>query len=239
MLGIRSGKRRGFTLIELLVVIAIIAILAAILFPVFARAREAARASSCRSNMKQLGTAIQMYTQDYDEQYPGSWYGVSGTVANSYTWRIAVHPYVKNAGIFQCPSHRVAGALWDPTAGPFTTGEWDGLCGYGFNEIHWDPAAPSPISRRPEAMIDQTASTIVLAEMENGRASLSFQSDTTAYNYQAAQPRASIRHSDGANFLFADGHVKWLKPGAVAEDQSVPFRTPFGGGQDGSPWSVE
>lgn len=239
MPAVRFGKHRGFTLIELLVVIAIIAILAAILFPVFARAREAARASSCRSNMKQLGTAIQMYTQDYDELYPGSWYGLTGVAADSYTWRIAVHPYVKNAGIHQCPSHRVAGVQWDPSVGPYTAIEWDGLSGYGFNEIHWDPASPSPISRRPEAMIDQTASTIVLAEMDNAKSNLSFQPDNAAYNYLAAQPRASLRHSDGANFLFADGHVKWLKPSAVTEDPNNLFRTAFGGGQDGSPWSVE
>jgi len=93
-------KRRGFTLIELLVVIAIIAILAAILFPVFAQAREKARQTSCLSNQKQLGTAILMYTQDYDEVYPtglqDSWWDC--------TWYRTTASYVKNDGVFKCPS---------------------------------------------------------------------------------------------------------------------------------------
>jgi prepilin-type N-terminal cleavage/methylation domain-containing protein/prepilin-type processing-associated H-X9-DG protein len=89
-------KRRGFTLIELLVVIAIIAILAAILFPVFAKAREKARQTSCLSNEKQLGLAMMQYTQDYDEFYPST---------NDYGtgWAKTVYPYVKSLGVFQCP----------------------------------------------------------------------------------------------------------------------------------------
>jgi len=105
-----SKTRKGFTLIELLVVIAIIAILAAILFPVFAQAREKARAISCLSNMKQLGLGLYQYTQDYDEQliknyyaFPaGGGWGTNGQVF--YNWRHAVQPYVKNTGIMACPS---------------------------------------------------------------------------------------------------------------------------------------
>jgi prepilin-type N-terminal cleavage/methylation domain-containing protein len=96
----RSG-RRGFTLIELLVVIAIIAILAAILFPVFAQAREKARAISCLSNQKQLGLALLQYTQDNDEMFPGSkinpnWFAGIG-------WGGAIYPYVKSVGVYHCP----------------------------------------------------------------------------------------------------------------------------------------
>jgi prepilin-type N-terminal cleavage/methylation domain-containing protein/prepilin-type processing-associated H-X9-DG protein len=90
--------RRGFTLIELLVVIAIIAILAAILFPVFARAREKARQTACLSNIKQLSLAAMMYSQDYDEQIIPSY------LASNYVWLDLITPYVKNTQIFVCPS---------------------------------------------------------------------------------------------------------------------------------------
>jgi len=109
-------RYRGFTLIELLVVIAIIAILAAILFPVFARARENARKASCMSNMKQLTLGLLQYAQDYDERYPMGrspgdyFYGPDSCNQNpnSYTWRAAAHPYTKNVQIYQCPTNEQA-----------------------------------------------------------------------------------------------------------------------------------
>ena len=96
-------RRRAFTLIELLVVIAIIAILAAILFPVFARAREQARKTSCLSNMKQIGTAILMYAQDYDERLVPAATGVCPG-PNAYGWADLTFPYIKNEKVFDCPS---------------------------------------------------------------------------------------------------------------------------------------
>ena len=113
----KKPKIQAFTLIELLVVIAIIAILAAILFPVFARARENARRSSCSSNLKQIGLGIMQYIQDYDEKYPitNSVGELSNTIPpnnggyydpywNYGSWRYVVHPYVKSTQLYRCPS---------------------------------------------------------------------------------------------------------------------------------------
>src|SRR5580698_8396520 len=102
-----SRPRAGFTLIELLVVIAIIAILAAILFPVFAQVREKARQTSCESNLKQLGLAIIQYNQDYDEKYP---IGFTDWVGTAATWSVIISPYVKTFKVYQCPDDSLASA---------------------------------------------------------------------------------------------------------------------------------
>jgi prepilin-type N-terminal cleavage/methylation domain-containing protein/prepilin-type processing-associated H-X9-DG protein len=100
-----QSRKRGFTLIELLVVIAIIAILASILFPVFARARENARRASCQSNLKQIALGIKQYIQDYDERFPMvSWNLSSGGNPQAFGWTAAIKPYTKSDQMFQCPS---------------------------------------------------------------------------------------------------------------------------------------
>src|SRR5438128_7401005 len=106
----QSQQRRGFTLIELLVVIAIIAILAAILFPVFAQAREAARKATCQSNEKQILTGAMMYIQDYDETLcpysgPGAANNSGGSTGYAHAWTVCFQPYIKNTGVFRCPSN--------------------------------------------------------------------------------------------------------------------------------------
>jgi prepilin-type N-terminal cleavage/methylation domain-containing protein/prepilin-type processing-associated H-X9-DG protein len=117
MFGHTSAKRRAFTLIELLVVIAIIAILAAILFPVFAQAREKARSASCLSNQKQVGLAFMQYVQDFDETMPPVFANIIYPNSSMFTrdefhWQDMIYPYAKSEGIFNCPS--------DPQDGPNT-----------------------------------------------------------------------------------------------------------------------
>ena len=107
-------KKKGFTLIELLVVIAIIAILAAILFPVFARARENARRASCQSNLKQVALGFKQYIQDYDELYPRALATTANQTANP-SWALQLDPYLKSTQIFACPSDSSAVG---GTAGP-------------------------------------------------------------------------------------------------------------------------
>lgn len=169
--------RRAFTLIELLVVIAIIAILAAILFPVFARARENARRSSCQSNLKQIGLGIAQYTQDYDEKYPPAFiYNSNGGF--DAAWPVLVQPYVKSTQVFICPSDPKAG---QPT--PASEGGWAGVgVSYAANGNYnfWTDTSgtsfgflgvfglvdPSNPSQKPRALsgISQPAASIMVAE---------------------------------------------------------------------------
>src|SRR5205809_1822128 len=112
-MSMRRVRKSGFTLIELLVVIAVIAIIAAILFPVFAQARERARMSACASNMKQIGTALMMYTQDYDETFPcirfHEWSAEKGKFC--YVWKNALRPYLKSLDVFGCPSNPLSRSI--------------------------------------------------------------------------------------------------------------------------------
>ena len=159
--------KKAFTLIELLVVIAIIAILAAILFPVFAQAREKARSASCLSNTKQMGLGITMYAQDYDETYPQAyWYTNDFNGANGYNqWSGLINPYVKNWTVFVCPS--------DPNKGIVPTNP--GLDLQAPKISYVANAAVLPRKRRSidpanvasVSAIDFPADTIVVAEMTN------------------------------------------------------------------------
>ena len=192
--------RRGFTLIELLVVIAIIAILAAILFPVFARAREKARQASCLSNIKQIGLASLMYAQDYDERMAGGcgprWGGF---------WQcgyMQIFPYVKNMQLFECPS-------------------FSSSIGSGYGDINW---AVSPFSGpfpgsygtnvplrgirmaeivRPAEIINWAETNVAV-----GYVTPVGTLTTSYYTYNdGSAPKAN--HNEGFNSVYADGHAKW------------------------------
>ena len=233
----QKGGRRAFTLIELLVVIAIIAILAAILFPVFGRARENARRSSCQSNLKQIGLGVMQYTQDNDERLPHS-----DTFANGGRWPNRVYPYVKSVQVFVCPS----AAEFTP-AMPLPAGTGSGAS-YAMN-IN---VASFAVSGRTLAEFQDTANTSLLAEAGdltlNSNALLGSADnnnptkwndyinkgntrggntdwlwtppgafDSTATNYTTAggsnnnMMRPVPRHFDGATIAYMDGHVKWLR----------------------------
>jgi len=205
--------KTGFTLIELLVVIAIIAILAAILFPVFSRAREKARQTNCLSNTKQLMLGCQMYTQDFDEMLPGQYYDANasgGENAGDYTWRSAILPYVKNAQIFQCPSKRMTttfnGGLDYGTNG-----------GYGVNAVHWAANSPTPPPGQSDGDVQYPATCIFLGETEGSEA---FANDGSNTHYadggSAWASTANDRHNGVSNFGFCDGHAKAMPASKVA-----------------------
>lgn len=208
-----KAMRRGFTLIELLVVIAIIAILAAILFPVFARAREKARQAGCSSNLKQLQLAVLMYAQDYDELLPNEQYTMPGGDGNTYLvdacWRSVIYPYVKNAQLFICGSHRPDTSTYALFDGRYNGQKMRGS--YAINDAYQDaPHPPGPPQNRSLAEIWDASSVIFLVESDGAP-------DDTLPAANAQYPWAptgawSRRHNDGANYAFVDGHVKWMKP---------------------------
>ena len=205
---VRRPRERGFTLIELLVVIAIIAILAAILFPVFARARENARKSNCQSNLKQIGTAVMMYAQDYEETMPVRWNG-------KIDWQQAIDPYVKNTGVRICPSTKdysygynqdfISGKAMAQIAAPADTllacdvgkvNRSDGSVSYDGHVNRpslWGAGGPTPP-----------------ADEING-----LPGSDPAY-YQRPRPI----HTDGCNVVWCDGHVKWMKTNQFFYGQS-------------------
>jgi len=208
-------RRRGFTLIELLVVIAIIAILAAILFPVFARAREKARQASCQSNEKQLGLAIIMYTSDYDQKFPTNWFrSACGVTEIKPYWGDVVYPYVKNDQLYTCPSSQC----------PVRTCPRDGTNGRGMGVLTAGygsqcqgaiaNVANGPVS---EAYIVSPAEKILVLEMIC----------QMACGYDSDQcPNMTFIHNEGMNILFTDGHVKWEKiSGGVAGTRSARVMT--------------
>lgn len=230
-------RSRGFTLIELLVVIAIIAILAAILFPVFAQAREKARQSSCLSNMKQLGTAMLSYTNDYDESYPadnrlpgGTGTDPGATAAITYGLSL-LQPYIKNTGIYTCPSDNVVtGGL---NVNGFTAAATDLKCSYVGSGSLSTPATFGPAwgvfsgNGIAEASVGSPADTIALTEKQGnllapavaaGRPATYAQgryitaqgatNAATSFSYPA-DCHVTARHSDGANYAFCDGHTKY------------------------------
>lgn len=244
---------KGFTLIELLVVIAIIAILAAILFPVFAQARAAARKASCQSNLRQLGMGVLMYTQDYDEKYPfwswgQSWGGGSGPISITSIWYNAIYPYVKNTGLYACPSDTNS---WGQVN---TDCYWWGIpaaqraveapnfensrviLSYGISETFhnqgWgESAIPAPAST---VMIGDCNSTLgnFWSITDNPASEIAMRVATANSNNGAVHDVWGTvwnpawdqwtRHNGGSNLVFVDGHVKFTKGDKIRQNLTRP-----------------
>jgi prepilin-type N-terminal cleavage/methylation domain-containing protein/prepilin-type processing-associated H-X9-DG protein len=216
----------GFTLIELLVVIAIIGILAAILFPVFARARENARRSSCQSNLKQIGLAFSQYSQDYDEMLPPS-RNVGATAANIFIWPVMLYPYTKNFQIYYCPSNLNASyyTYSDLTGDGVTDVINDYMANGGASDQTTASTFPGPPAtagwKRPLVVLGQSWSGNVPTKVsELSEASrtifLSEYSGTRTDPESWALTDMTFRsHLGTTNFLFGDGHVKAMKPSAT------------------------
>jgi len=226
-------RRSGFTLIELLVVIAIIAILAAILFPVFAQAREQARKTSCLSNEKQIGLAFLMYAQDYDETLPAIPFGDCATCwpwaawPGSYDWTgvftHGVYPYTKNRAIYQCPSAT-------------ENDRWSGANGvsYGYSEYFYNKnqgwSKLASVGNAPEgvanvSIVVETFASGIYMDWEGCDGEPTLPDGTcdglNRVRYATWNP-CQPNHS-GTNMVFADGHAKFM-----AKDAIRSFRMPSG-----------
>jgi prepilin-type N-terminal cleavage/methylation domain-containing protein/prepilin-type processing-associated H-X9-DG protein len=258
-----KSQKRGFTLIELLVVIAIIAILAAILFPVFQKVRENARRASCESNLHQLGLALIQYNQDADEKFPSGYYNsASNLVGYGAGWAGEVYTYVKSTGVYKCPDDSTAFNQGYPVS-------------YAFNQNLYGGGSTGTLSA-----VSSPASTVLLCEVQNDTAHIDYTTndegggvgnqfasasvdgldanvtgakpvdlitnyDGSYNNYggrntkYATGPMGGITptngttyytgltgiHTDGSNFLAADGHVKWVHGVAVSPGHTAATTT--------------
>lgn len=221
-------RKNAFTLIELLVVVAIISILAGILFPVFARAREQARKASCQSNLKQIGLAVMMYVQDYDERYP-----MARLYSTGYFYDI-LFPYIKNKQVWVCPS---AGEIQNDSGSRRYSGGYGwNICGTGasvavgngFGYTSGSPCTPTGSIGVTLAEVEEASETVLSGDpASNGytanglylysRWRSSFATlhggqmgpfyDSSVTTTVPGEPRS---YEGGGNYLFADGHVKYI-----------------------------
>ncbi len=216
-------RRRGFTLIELLVVIAIIAILAAILFPVFAQAREKARQAQCGSNLRNLSTALTLYVQDYDELFPLAAYatGPFGFV----TWHDLTDPYARNTGVWHCPSSQVKKA--DAGGAPTTH--------YGYNVRYLTTIglnlAGTYMGHQGVSLaaVGRPSETVLFTDARSSLTA-SWCGDDGKFLLLPNDPnldcwgRPTPLHQEGMNVAWVDGHVKWARPSAFYTGQSPADR---------------
>lgn len=226
-------RLRAFTLIELLVVIAIIAILAAILFPVFAKAREAARATACKSNLKQIGNAWTMYVQDYDElQVP--FYTTDASLTNNYStrlWWSMLYPYIKNGQVFHCPSKN-ASVIYSNAAAYV---QQDNSVSF-YPNLDMDYCVNSANTGTALASVQQPADKVVVADHmranpQPGAGTWGWYSSFSSINGSGPTCYADGHlggtstagyplgvHSGGMNLAYMDGHVKFRQSQSIVGD---------------------
>jgi len=237
-------RRRGFTLIELLVVIAIIAILAAILFPVFAQAREKARTTQCVSNMRNIGTAVMLYAQDYDEKLPFNYSYTWPGQAELWWWQDLCRPYVKNEQVYTCPSmspnirytFRRPPGTPNPLIKDYIANAQGGARYVNRNPAFWGSQARGPFINNwmndsiSLAQIEDVAGTIAIFDGFRSFEIWALEQTDAWFNagYGPAfvggapnnnPPTGHVhkRHNEGFNATFCDGHAKWIKNSTLGQ----------------------
>jgi prepilin-type N-terminal cleavage/methylation domain-containing protein/prepilin-type processing-associated H-X9-DG protein len=235
-------SRNGFTLIELLVVIAIIAILAAILFPVFAKVREKARQTSCSSNMRQLGLGMLQYSQDYDEHWPSS-KATSGFAAG---WAGSIYPYVKSKSVFTCPDDNtsatspnvpisyavndnisnlaISGGAQAATAAGAAVAPASSIMLFEVEKITGDPSNPA-----------ETSSLYQVDACDGGPGLEAMGTKIAGMNSCGMfEIGSNYVHTNGSNLVALDGHVKFLRPTQISTGYNSPGKTGVIGDGTGS-----
>lgn len=230
-------RKNAFTLIELLVVIAIIAILASILFPVFARARENARRTSCLSNLKQIGLAMMQYSQDYDNYSVPLYRRISGgdgavtqtdpTMPGAYfyanygngagysmSWMDLIHPYTKSIQVYECPSASLAPAA---PGHPYPSYGYNAAF-YGVNALYrMDNAGTTQVFLMPISLsaIQRSAEIIMVMDFNYTWNNITPNLVNSFTNPASTQYIHAFPHFAGSNNLFADGHAKWRSVASI------------------------
>jgi len=211
---LRQSQQRGFTLVELLVVIAIVAVLAALLFPVFSSARAKARESVCTSNLRQLHLAMEMYLQDHDEVFPTSY--VATTTGPYTSWRQAISPYVRNSDVFLCPSAEHRGEKHEELSperrANYALNAW--LSPPDLRAIGGGSGAPVSL-----ASVGDASKTIMLCDAGYSNAPVALDYVHYAGLGMQEQPLPTERHQGAANFCFVDGHVKRMPEPATRDPE--------------------